>query len=91
MKHLHTLGIALGFKTAATCCGKRVKFSELALTEDADCQVCRKKAEEDHALAKRYVHLLRGENREVPHDLLAVLTQGPRYRNALSPLANYAR
>jgi hypothetical protein len=44
MKHLHSLGIVMG-RTGQTCCGKRVKLFDFALTEDADCPACRTHAE----------------------------------------------
>jgi hypothetical protein len=88
MKHLHTLGIAFGFKTGSTCCGKRVKLADLALTEDADCPDCRRHAEEQH---KTYSEMLAAYE-SAPHlprntamvaDLRASLANGPTYRNSL--------
>lgn len=88
MKHLHTLGIAFGFKTGATCCGKRVKLADLAIAEDADCPTCRA-----HALAQHttYSNMLAAyeaapgliRNEAMVADLRATLANGPTYRNAL--------
>ncbi len=89
MKHLHTLGIAFGFKTATTCCGRRVKFTDLALTEDADCTACRAKADQDHAMMLQMLESLEAQNDldMIRSEHFAILRehadQGPRYRNAL--------
>jgi len=89
MKHLHTLSVYFGFKTATTCCGRRVKATDLALTDDADCPECRAHAENQHAIACRMVEetQARGDLDELRSEHLAnlrtLLDQGVRYRNAV--------
>lgn len=88
MKHLHTLGIAFGFKTASTCCGKRVKLADLAVTEDTDCPTCRAHAGRQH---ETYISMLAAyeadtsliRNAAMVADLHALLANGPTYRNSL--------
>lgn len=82
MKHLHTLGIAFPFKTATVCCGKRVKFTDLAIMEDTDCPVCRQTAEMEHATALQMVNKARESGMHVDELAMALLA-GPRYRNAV--------
>lgn len=89
MKHLHTLRVAFGFKSAQTACGKRVKASELAITEDADCPACRRDAEEMHASALMVIESFVKAHGETDHtkSMRERCKSGPSYRNALGPFA----
>lgn len=87
MLHLHSTGLIVNVhKTARTACGRTVKFSDLAITSDADCPQCVDHAKAQHTMLRNYrdsmtdLDTIRSEH---TREVCRLIDAGPQLRNAI--------